>query len=274
MAKFYVYRFKDIDGRVVYVGKTKNINNRMHTHFGSRGHLTKEQYDTVAVVEYITLKNKIEMDIKELYYISKLKPIFNTIHNGYEEVEIDLGDHEVWEVYFDNTEESIVNTLKSKLTRLEKENDTLRRLLQEISPSESPIKLSTRKKRSDSRKTLKCTMNKREYLLFKRLQQEVRAVGKNGTLTDLALATECVYSVYGETYDASIIEYVNTRKYEEYKQLNARINLSDYDEVVLFNSNRIDNDINLHKFLLASILQYAKKTGLYFEVEDLVQGFC
>ncbi len=74
----FVYRFVDKAGKVLYVGKTKNMKNRFKQHFGKAGHLPKECYDRVHAVEYFEAPNELVQSIYELMYINKYKPPYNT----------------------------------------------------------------------------------------------------------------------------------------------------------------------------------------------------
>ena len=76
----YVYRFLNKNNQVIYVGKTINLENRISKHFSVTGHLSRECYSEVKIIEYIDLPTKIDMDIKELYYINKYKPKYNIIN--------------------------------------------------------------------------------------------------------------------------------------------------------------------------------------------------
>lgn len=75
--QFRVYRFLDYRGNIIYIGKTKNLNQRIYHHF-SYGHLPKECYDQVVAVEYIEMVSKGEMDMYEIYLINNVLPYFNT----------------------------------------------------------------------------------------------------------------------------------------------------------------------------------------------------
>lgn len=76
---YFVYRFLDSDNNVLYVGKTETLNYRIRTHF-TKGHLPKECYNSVAKIEYLTMKSIIMMDIREIYYINLYKPEYNSNH--------------------------------------------------------------------------------------------------------------------------------------------------------------------------------------------------
>lgn len=65
MDKYYVYRFKNTDGFIVYVGKTKNLKQRFKQH----EHLTED----VNTIEYIECSSEADMMWKEIYYINLFK---------------------------------------------------------------------------------------------------------------------------------------------------------------------------------------------------------
>lgn len=92
---YYIYRFLNDDGKVIYVGKTQNLIRRMLKHFNS-GHLPEECYEQVVAVEYLVVKTKVDMDIKELYYINKEHPKYNQQLKHEDGVTIELKDSENW----------------------------------------------------------------------------------------------------------------------------------------------------------------------------------
>lgn len=96
---YFVYKFINAEGNVIYVGRTQNIKNRMKQHFGD-GHLSKECYNEVSKIEYTTLDSEVAMVICEIYFINKYNPKYNTsdLYRG----EIYLEDFEnnlEWEEY-------------------------------------------------------------------------------------------------------------------------------------------------------------------------------
>lgn len=74
---YYVYRFKDKEENIIYIGYTKDIQRRMGEHFGSWGHLNKECYSKVNKVEYTIFKTSIEAKYFEASYVSEVKPKYN-----------------------------------------------------------------------------------------------------------------------------------------------------------------------------------------------------
>lgn len=74
--KCFIYRFLDDTGRIIYIGKSTNMYNRMFGHFRS-GHLPVKAYQSVAKIEYIILESQKEMNDKELYYILQYMPKYN-----------------------------------------------------------------------------------------------------------------------------------------------------------------------------------------------------
>lgn len=72
---FYVYRMLDKNGKIIYVGQTINLKNRMSAHFSN---LDEDDWrNEVENVEYIELKTKTDMIIYEIYYIAKYYPKYN-----------------------------------------------------------------------------------------------------------------------------------------------------------------------------------------------------
>lgn len=59
---YYVYRFKNEDGIIIYVGKTVNLENRFKNH----EHMTED----VKIIEYIECASEADMAWKEIYYIN------------------------------------------------------------------------------------------------------------------------------------------------------------------------------------------------------------
>lgn len=74
----YVYRFKDKEDNIIYIGYTNNIERRVSQHFGTNGHLSNECYSKVDKIEYTIFKTSIEAKYFEASYISEIKPCFNT----------------------------------------------------------------------------------------------------------------------------------------------------------------------------------------------------
>lgn len=80
--KYFVYRFLNADGNVLYVGKSTNLYNRMFGHFRT-GHLHPDVYESVERIEYIVLNSQREMNSKEMYYIQEFNPTHNTVKNNH-----------------------------------------------------------------------------------------------------------------------------------------------------------------------------------------------
>ena len=94
----YTYRFKDIEGNIIYVGFTgQTMAERMNQHF-TKGHLPAECYKSVASIEYMKWKTKSDAQVMEVYFINKYKPKFNKLNKKSDALNINLGD-EKWKVY-------------------------------------------------------------------------------------------------------------------------------------------------------------------------------
>ena len=70
-----VYRFLNKDGEVIYIGKAKNLENRIKSH----EHLPKECYLERYKIEYCTFETEDDMDFAERYFIPKYNPKYNTV---------------------------------------------------------------------------------------------------------------------------------------------------------------------------------------------------
>ena len=77
-----VYIHKNADGKIIYVGKAKNLKNRVRSYFQSgRGHdaKTRELVKRIADLEFIVVDNEVEALVLESNLIKKHKPRFNVL---------------------------------------------------------------------------------------------------------------------------------------------------------------------------------------------------
>lgn len=104
-SEYYVYRFLDEKNNILYVGKTVDLDKRMNVHFGNNGHLSEDEYAKVKKVEYIRCDNQAEMSVKEIYFINRYKPPFNTSMLWDGNVFIEEYDEIKWENTYEIKEE-------------------------------------------------------------------------------------------------------------------------------------------------------------------------
>jgi len=79
---FYIYRFLDKNGKILYIGRTNDIERRiLKEHFTAIGHLPEECYMAVEKVEYARIVNESEEVAYEAILINKLKPKYNIQFN-------------------------------------------------------------------------------------------------------------------------------------------------------------------------------------------------
>jgi excinuclease ABC subunit C len=74
------YQFKDADGRVIYVGKAKNLRSRLNSYFGSPHLLhpkTAAMVGAAETVEWITVQTEVQALMLEFSLIKQFKPRFN-----------------------------------------------------------------------------------------------------------------------------------------------------------------------------------------------------
>ncbi len=74
------YQFKDAEGRVIYVGKAKNLRARLSNYFQNPRNLhtrTRQMVETAESVEWIQVGNEVEALMLEYSLIQRHKPRFN-----------------------------------------------------------------------------------------------------------------------------------------------------------------------------------------------------
>ncbi|WP_127501439.1 excinuclease ABC subunit UvrC [Actinoplanes solisilvae] len=75
-----VYRFRDQAGRVIYVGKAKNLRNRLNSYFADTWSLharTQQMVTTAASVDWVTVGTEVEALQLEFSWIKEFDPRFN-----------------------------------------------------------------------------------------------------------------------------------------------------------------------------------------------------
>ena len=112
----YVYRFKNNNNDIIYIGKTKSMNSRMSGH----SHLDVECYEDVSRIEYSKLRNNDESSIYERYLINKHKPTYNKEFNNNSDFSFELPEIEwvVWDYDLSNTKTNKKN--KEQSTKVNK----------------------------------------------------------------------------------------------------------------------------------------------------------
>lgn len=139
---YYVYRFVDANHKIIYVGRTNDLSTRMSTHFGKNGHLPKACYQQVHRIDYLQVETKNDMKIKELYYISRYRPLFNTVDTG--EVSFELNEPaDAW-VMMDDANASLLKDI----SLLEKRNKAIESKIETLESEKINLvkKVNTRKK--------------------------------------------------------------------------------------------------------------------------------
>ena len=74
------YQFKDVHGRVIYVGKASNLRQRLSNYFQDPAQLhprTAQMVSTAETVEWVTVRNEVEALILEFSLIKQHHPRFN-----------------------------------------------------------------------------------------------------------------------------------------------------------------------------------------------------
>ena len=74
------YQFKDVDGRVIYVGKAKNLRSRVGSYFAkpeTLHHRTRSMMEAATSIEWIEVRNEVEALFLEFNLIKRFQPRFN-----------------------------------------------------------------------------------------------------------------------------------------------------------------------------------------------------
>jgi excinuclease ABC subunit C len=74
-----VYFFKDINNNILYIGKAKNLKNRIGSYFFSSDHKVIELLKVATDIEFITTNNEIEALFLEAQLIKQHQPPFNRL---------------------------------------------------------------------------------------------------------------------------------------------------------------------------------------------------
>lgn len=229
----YVYRFLDKNGIIIYVGKTGSIKPRMNQHFGTTGHLPSECYLSVETIEYIKIKSKIDMDIKELYYINKWKPFYNNQNKYDEELSISIDENEDW-ISFRSKSEEEKEELKKRIQELEEIRVSSREIIKEKS-----IEIVTLNKKMDELRT-EIDMSKIDERIFDGVNTEfykikdILDIHKNNnesifyseiTSNNVTLFKIVVYSKESKTYIKDLISGFKG-EYNKFKDLGQAFHMS------------------------------------------------
>ena len=110
-----VYRFLNKDNEIIYIGKAKDLKNRLNGH----NHLPAECYDERINIEYVEFEYEEDMNFAERYYIQKNSPKYNTIlANKIINISSFELDNKIWVNYKDdycnNLEEKEEVTISNK----------------------------------------------------------------------------------------------------------------------------------------------------------------
>ncbi len=77
-----VYKMKDQDKRIIYVGKAKDLRNRVSSYFkntNDKGMRTLKMVEQIADFEYIVVGTELEALLLETNFIKELRPKYNIL---------------------------------------------------------------------------------------------------------------------------------------------------------------------------------------------------
>lgn len=142
----FVYRFLDRNNNVIYIGKTKDIRQRISTHLSTSGHLPDACYRRINKIEYIDFPTTTDMSIYELYFINKFKPEYNKRDKEESNLSAKIPNIDSWKLYKDFTTradkdfDSVIKELNETKEELLKTRDLLKKVIAEsdfVEPSQT-----------------------------------------------------------------------------------------------------------------------------------------
>ncbi|CAM0041835.1 hypothetical protein VPHK120G1_0076 [Vibrio phage K120 g1] len=101
---FYLYKFLDEHGSVLYIGKSSKLIHRLIKHFAESS-VSAEGNDwklTVTKVSAMKCASEADMHVLEVYLINKLKPKFNKSEMAYDSLTFEIATDEFKEVWVAN----------------------------------------------------------------------------------------------------------------------------------------------------------------------------
>lgn len=73
-----IYMMKDVDGKIIYIGKAKNLKNRVRSYFTkNQNYKTQKLVQKIHDIEFILTDNESEAFLLEANMIKRYRPIFN-----------------------------------------------------------------------------------------------------------------------------------------------------------------------------------------------------
>lgn len=99
-SNYNIYMFINKNEEVIYVGKTKRIEQRLELqHFTKSGHCPTSCYLETVEIWYADVENESEMAIYEIYFINQHKPKYNKTYMYESSVKNELLPDLLWKKY-------------------------------------------------------------------------------------------------------------------------------------------------------------------------------
>lgn len=107
---YYVYRFMDVNNKIIYVGQTQHLEKRLGAHMSGHSNANLNIKDTTKI-EYTSLNTLVEAEILEKYIIVKHRPKLNKTDRVSNEIskniQLEIKNNFVWKEFdmkrYDNT---------------------------------------------------------------------------------------------------------------------------------------------------------------------------
>lgn len=126
-ASFTLYKIYS-ENCLLYLGRTKQpLNRRLHAHFFKTPMVREINIDIVTRIEFATFATEADMNLMEIYFINKLKPILNRDDKAKDELTITLPD-----IPFQEFHCSLMEKWKDEIHALDTEREKRRRLREQL----------------------------------------------------------------------------------------------------------------------------------------------
>lgn len=230
-----VYRFLNKNNEIIYIGKAKDLKNRLNGHT----HLPQVCYDERVAIEFISFDTEYEMDLAERYYIPKYKPKYNTV---WSDRVINLSIEEFDNKKWINEKEYLEEQRKQFYFKLELEKE--QRKLERY--EKNKLKKEKQKLEKESAKKLReIKLNIQAYI--NKLEEE-NDIELNINIDD--------YDIYLDNY-REFYDYIDDKKNGIVNEINC-VNYNTRKVMCIGTGEIYEN-----------LIEYKNKLGLYDSLEDL-----
>ena len=125
--RFFLYKIYS-EHCLLYLGRTKQpLDRRLHSHFFKTAMVREINIDAVAKIEYAELPSEADMNVYEVYYINKFKPVLNRDDKAKDQLTISLP-----KIPFKEYNCHLMDKWRKEIRKADAENEEKRRLMTQL----------------------------------------------------------------------------------------------------------------------------------------------